>query len=99
MRTRLGRDECGDQVILGTRGNIHEGTLGGATGYYISLIFPTVRKVRIELRKCLALDDRTTVITLEGDTEAVIFIPRDLALEHPHMFRESIKARRSRLLS
>ena len=84
-----------NRVILGKRGDIHRGTLGGVSGYYVSVMYSSARKFHIELAKCTQLGQ----ITQGGDTEAVVFIPRSIALANARILRGTIHARRIKEMS
>lgn len=96
MRVHLKRDDCNDQIILGKRGDVHKGSLNRHYGYYVSIMYETARKFRIELAKAVAIGGE---ITQEGDTEAVVFFPRNLAIDHARQIRSIIHARRIRDMS
>lgn len=91
MKVRLRTDDCNDRCVIGKRGDVHRGTRGGVSGYYISIMYLSARKFHIELKKCL---DIGAEITQEGDTEGVVFIPRSVALENARLLRSVIHARR-----
>lgn len=95
MRVRMKLDECGDRTIIGKRGDVHREIYGMTSGYYISIMYPSARKFHIEFAKCAAIGE----ITQEGDTEGVIFIPRQIALGNARLIRTAIHARRIRELS
>lgn len=98
MRVHLRRDDCNDQIILGKRGDVHKGKSHGdhRSGYFISIMYETGKKFRIELAKALAIGAE---ITQEGDTEAVVFIPYAKALANAKQIRSIIHARRIKELS
>src|SRR6266550_8833386 len=95
MRVRMRADDCNDRVIRGKQGDIHRGTLVGVSGYYVSIMYLSTRKFHIELAKCSPLGQ----ITQEGDTEAVVFIPRSIALANARILRSTIHARRIKEMS
>ena len=95
MHVRIRVDDCNDRVILGKRGEVHQGTKEGVSGYYVSLLYLSARKFHIELAKCASLGE----VTQEGDTEAVVFIPRAIALANARILRGTIHARRIKEVS
>jgi hypothetical protein len=66
-------------------------------GLYLtcSIMYLSARKFRIERAKCVLLGQ----ITQEGDTEAVVFIPRSIALANARILRGTIHARRIKEVS
>lgn len=96
MRVRMRVDECNDRTIIGKHGDVHRGTYGGGTsGYYVSLLYTSARKFHIELAKLAAIGE----ITGEGDTEGIVFIPRQVALGNANLIRKAIHAKQIRRVS
>lgn len=95
MHVRIRVDDCNDRVILGKYGEVHQGTKEGTSGYYVSLLYLSPRKFHIELAKCALLGE----VTQEGDTEAVMFITRAIALANARILRGAIHARRIKEMS
>lgn len=96
MRVRMRRDDCNDRIIIGKHGDVHRGTREGVSGYYVSIMWTSARKFRVELRRCVAIGAE---ITQEGDTEGVVFVPRSVALANASVIRAAIHARQKRKLS
>lgn len=88
-------DDSGDRTIIGKRGDVHRGTYAMTSGYYVSVMYPSARKFHIEFNKLAAIGE----ITQEGDTEGVIFIPRQVALGNARLIRTAIHAKRIREMS
>lgn len=95
MRVRMRLDDSGDRAIIGKHGDVYRGTYATVSGYYISIMYPSARKFHIEFNKCAALGE----ITQEGDTEGVVFVPRQVALGNARLIRSAIHARRIKELS
>lgn len=95
MRVRMRMDDSGDRAIIGKHGDVHRGTYGMTSGYYVSIMYTSARKFHIELAKVAAIGE----ITQEGDTEGVVFVPRQVALGNARLIRSAIHARRIKELS
>ncbi len=66
MKVRVRKDACGDQVILGERGNVHE----DGAGYSVALMFLHGKSLRVGLGKLAGLG----TVRQRGDTEAVMHV-------------------------
>ena len=67
MHVTLQRDECGDYVVQGRRGNIH----ADGAGYLVSVMCPTAEGWNIAKREFGAF----CRVTQDGDTEGVLHMP------------------------
>lgn len=95
MRVRMRMDDSGDRAIIGKHGDVHRGNYGTTSGYYVSIMYTSARKFHIELAKVAAIGE----ITQEGDTEGVVFVPRQVALGNAKLIRSAIHAKRIREMS
>lgn len=95
MHARFKLDDCGDRCVVGKRGDVHRGSRDGESGYFFSLLYPSIRTFNNALKKV----DQIGVITAHGDTEAILFVPRQTALENARLLRAVIKAKRIRQVS
>lgn len=95
MHVRMRVDDCNDRVIIGKHGDVHRGVYGMTSGYYVSVMYDSARKFHIEFARCAAIGE----ITQEGDTEGVVFIPRQVALANAGLIRKAIHAKRIKELS
>lgn len=93
MQTKTRRNDCREKAIIGKVGEIIIGTRNGISGYYVSLLYATARKLH-EVLKRFGCD-----ITAEGDTEAIIFLSHENALSRAEDLRVAIKARKRPNLS
>jgi hypothetical protein len=89
MQTKTRLNDCREKAIIGKLGDIISGTRNGVSGYYVSLLFATARKLHEVLKRF-----RCAEITAEGDTEVIIFLSRENALRRAEDLRVAIKARK-----
>jgi hypothetical protein len=89
MRAKVRPDDSGDRSITGKLGDIVEGTLHGARGYYVSLMYAGARKLS-EVLKAFGC----ARVTQRGDSEAVVFISHDNAISRAEDLRVAINARK-----
>jgi hypothetical protein len=89
MQAKVRLDESGDRSIIGKAGDIVEGTLTGAHGYYISLMYAGARKLGEVLKSF-----RRAQVTQKGDSEAVIFLSHENAMSRAEDLRVAINARK-----
>jgi len=94
MQTVTRLNDCREKAIIGKLGDIISGTRNGISGYYVSLMFATTRKLHEVLKRF-----RCAEITEEGDTEAIIFLSHENALRRAEDLRVAIKARKRPMLS
>lgn len=94
MQTKTRLNDCREKAIIGKLGDIISGTHNGISGYYVSLMFATTRKLHDVLKRF-----RYAEITAEGDTEAIIFLSCENALSQAEDLRTAIKARKRPALS
>lgn len=85
LNTNLKTDECGDQIIIGTNGNIH----ADGNGYSLYLSFKSSRK---QNRALIALKS-IGMLKQCGDREFVIQIKNRPEKGHITLLREHLKPR------
>jgi hypothetical protein len=89
MRAKVRPNDSGDRSITGKLGDIVEGTLHGAHGYYVSLMYSGARKLLAVLKTF-----RCARVTQQGESEAVIFLSHENAMSRAEDLRVAINARK-----
>ena len=92
MGLQVKKDGCGDLVIEGTDGNVHE----DAGGYSLYLSFEHGKSLEAAVRKLAKIGAERRQ---SGDFEVVIFIPKKLALKRHKLLKKLLNPRRGTLRS